>query len=189
MKSMIAVHEAGHAIVAALFGARDGYVTIIPTNQTGGHCHMAPRGVMETGGIAILSMAGDVAVELFRSGGIDELRTLLHAQCQRRTKNRPPTSHPVDAAPTDQDIVSAMLDLDRVTCDAKEPDDYLVGLAIACNTRDVLAARWHELQVLASELLSHKTVTASRVCEICGITDRVHELLSADTAHQKGIVQ
>ena len=78
MRTLVAVHEAGHAVAAALLGARTGYVTIVPIGRMAGHCRMPLPDGIESGAIALMAAAGDIAVELYRKGGVVLLDSLLH---------------------------------------------------------------------------------------------------------------
>lgn len=170
LRTLVAVHEAGHAVVASVFGARAGYVTIIPTTRTGGHCAM-PISDGDEGALAMLSAAGDCAVEIYRPGGAEMLDDLMRSAIARERQRR--SDHVADDSPCDRESVSAMIKADAMMRPGEPLNEHAMTAAVAYSVADILFAQWEAVQSVAYELVNHKTLPAARVAEIVGIRERL----------------
>lgn len=170
LRTLVAVHEAGHAVMAAMAGATTGYVTIVPTRATGGHCCMPLPPNCGEGARALTYAAGDAAVLIFRASGTAELQRLLIAD--RAGTSARAADDDVDAAQSDTSGIQAMIACEVTsTTEMKIPDDIgdIGERVVLAHAVARLADHWHVVQAIAAELIAHKTVSAARVREYLGL--------------------
>ena len=177
IRTLLAYHEAGHAVAAVLLGVQVEQVTIVPTAEALGRVCHAPEA--DPAKLNAISVAGDVAVSIYRPGG----KHLLERHAGQF--NRP--AGPCRPFLNDAECLAAV----AVTSEPRLLARFLASGATrvgdmglrswevtalaypAISTAwDLLERHWRAVHVLAGELLILGTVDGARVAEIVATATR-----------------
>lgn len=161
-----AIHESGHAIIAAVLGLPIVHVTIQPDRE-GREGHLQPGASDDYESHLLMNVAGDCAVFLHKPDGLRQLNRGLPNRSTGGVKLR-------DIADDHQqfDAMHKLMQPDPLAV----TDDDAAGAKRKANARamSILAGRWPAVLRLADELYTHRTVTGERVVEIvAGVDDDV----------------
>lgn len=135
-KEFKAYHEAGHALIAIGLDVPIDYVTILPQKFDEGHLKLTCSPNVSTGGMALISLAGPLASELY----------MIMA---------------FGSADRDLIIKTGRKDFSRVL-EIQESDMGDLGAAIYT----IVNAKWEAIEAIATKLLDHYTLTESQVLEV-----------------------
>lgn len=169
VRTLLAYHEAGHAVVGCALGYAVRLVTIQPTPESHGHCSIDAIHSADPLHDSLISVAGDVAVELYEPGGRERLRR--HANDFALVPLPAGLPEAVVAAlrePLPCDCGHAIAALERgatrgsvagpprsLSEIARDPRRlWEQGIRLAHQAADVLEANWLAVEQIAAELLS-----------------------------------
>lgn len=174
IRTLVAYHEAGHAVATVSLGGRVERVSIIPTAETLGLVSLAEPAA-DAWASQIVNLAGDIAVAIYRPDGADLLER------HRRDFVRPPAlNEPIAPTASDYENFGAVATL---------ADTALFDRAVASGTTNVgaflssteirelvtptidaawelLERHWRAVRIVAEELLLFGTLDGPRVAEV-----------------------
>lgn len=141
----VAYHEAGHAVMAIALGINLQKVTLIPENDSAGHCKLekisvgdgaddSPRACKRIESLAMISLAGAIAQR------IQNRRSLRHY------RSMPDYKSACDAAMA-------------LNGSGRQEAAWLKWIEI--RTEDILRFRWRAVEALSQELVLRRTLKGS----------------------------
>jgi hypothetical protein len=168
IRTLLAYHEAGHAVAATAAGLPVSHATVVPTPLALGHCGLGCGNRPRTTAGAIVSAAGDAAVILYAGRrGFRVLRTAAASQWNFYTRRLEgifaqfglPFDPATGMGPGDAENIAA-----QATSEDADPALYALGAAMAAG--EVLRARWRAVEVIADELVLFGRVEGDRIAQV-----------------------
>jgi len=170
VKRAIAVHEAGHAVVGVVLGAKVDSVTIIPTWHACGSCFV-DTSTLSSEHARMVNLAGDTALHLFEPHLYPILQSYLRGEAHMKTgrlRNKLNTElASIGVAElTDAEADAAIPDTQSAVKGVNKPDQRTAIFTAVTHAVDVLERHRLALSILTDELMLVGTVTGQRVVEI-----------------------